>query len=86
MSIRVVGMSAVDISLVKATPDCDTCWLKLRGRRSEETPLFRSIIKNWSARVGKSKAIVAVARKLIGRIRAAMRKHEQYKLNYKEAA
>lgn len=49
-------------------------------------PVIQEYYQKLSGRVGKPKAIVAVARKLIGRIRAAMRKHEQYKLNYKEAA
>jgi hypothetical protein len=39
-----------------------------------------------SERAGKRRAIVAVARKLAGRIRAALRKQEYYKLDCKEAA
>jgi transposase len=49
-------------------------------------PVIQEYYLKLSARIGKTKAIVAVARKLVGRIRAAMRKHEQYRLNYKEAA
>ena len=45
-----------------------------------------SVLKEYytklSERIGKRRAIVAVARKLIGRIRAALRKHEQYQLGY----
>jgi transposase len=45
-----------------------------------------SVLKEYytklSERIGKRRAIVAVARKLIGRVRAALRKHEQYQLGY----
>ena len=49
-------------------------------------PVIQEYYLKLSGRIGKTKAIVAVARKLVGRIRAAMRKHERYRLNYKEAA
>jgi transposase len=39
-----------------------------------------------AARIGKTKAIVAVARKLIGRIRAAFRRGEVYTFTPKAAA
>ena len=47
---------------------------------------LREDFKQLSMRVGKKRAIVAIARKLIGRIRAAIRSNSPYKLNYKEAA
>ena len=49
-------------------------------------PVIREFYTKLSARTGKRRAIVAVARKLAGRIRAALRKQEHYKLDYKEAA
>jgi transposase len=39
-----------------------------------------------AARCGKKRAIVAVARKLIGRIRAAFKAHKLYEVGYKKAA
>jgi transposase len=45
-------------------------------------PVLKEYYSKLSERVGKRRAIVAVARKLIGRIRAALRKHEQYQLGY----
>jgi transposase len=45
-------------------------------------PVLKEYYVKLSERVGKKRAIVAVARKLIGRIRAALRKHEQYQLGY----
>jgi hypothetical protein len=49
-------------------------------------PVIKEYYIKLSELIGKRKAIVAVARKLVGRIRAAMRKYERYRLNYKEAA
>ena len=39
-----------------------------------------------SERIGKRRAIVAVTRELAGGIRAALRKHEHYTLDYRAAA
>jgi hypothetical protein len=49
-------------------------------------PVMREYYIKLSERIGKRKAIVAVARKLAGRIRAALRKHEHYTLAYRVAA
>ena len=43
---------------------------------------LKTFFESLYPRTGKKKAIVAVARKLIGRIRAAFRKGELYQLNY----
>ncbi len=43
---------------------------------------LRAFFESLYPRTGKKKAIVAVARKLIGRIRAAFRQGELYQLNY----
>ncbi len=43
---------------------------------------LKDFFDNLYPRAGKKKAIVAVARKLIGRIRAAFRKKELYQINY----
>jgi len=49
-------------------------------------PVIKEYYIKLSERIGKRKAIVAVARKLAGRIRAALRKHEHYTLDYRAAA
>jgi transposase len=49
-------------------------------------PVIKEYYINLSERIGKRKAIVAVARKLAGRIRAALRKHKHYTLDYRVAA
>lgn len=49
-------------------------------------PAISEFYTKHSERAGKRRAIVAVARKLAGRMRAALRKQEHYKLDYKEAA
>jgi transposase len=49
-------------------------------------PVIKEYYIKLSERIGKRKAIVAVARKLVGRIRAALRKHEHYTLDYRAAA
>ena len=49
-------------------------------------PVMKKYYIKLSERIGKRKAIVAVARKLAGRIRAALRKHEHYTLDYRVAA
>ena len=43
---------------------------------------LKTFFESLYPRTGKKKAIVAVARKLIGRIRAAFRQGELYQLNY----
>ena len=47
---------------------------------------LRAFFESLYPRTGKKKAIVAVARKLIGRIRAAFRQGELYQLNYQKLA
>lgn len=49
-------------------------------------PAIKEFYTKLSERAGKRRAIVAVARKLAGRIRAALRKQEYYTLDCKEAA
>jgi transposase len=49
-------------------------------------PVMKEYYVRLSERTGGKRAIVAVARKLIGRIRAVMRKEEMYELGYKQAA
>ena len=49
-------------------------------------PVIKEYYIKLSERIGKRKAIVAVARKLAGRIRAALRTHEHYTLDYRAAA
>jgi transposase len=49
-------------------------------------PVIKEYYIKLSERIGKRKAIVAVARKLAGRIRAALRKNEHYTVDYRTAA
>jgi transposase len=49
-------------------------------------PDMREYYTELSKRVGKRRAIVAVARKLAGRIRAVLMKREDYKLECRKAA
>ncbi len=49
-------------------------------------PVMKEYYVRLSKRTGGKPAIVAVARKLIGRIRAAMRKEQLYESGYKQAA
>jgi transposase len=48
----------------------------------EKDPAMAEFFKSLFPRTGKTKAIVAVARKLTGRIRAALRKGEEYQKGY----
>ena len=49
-------------------------------------PVMKEYYVRLSERTGGKRAIVAVARKLIGRIRAVMRKEKTYELGYQQAA
>lgn len=49
-------------------------------------PVMKEYYVKLSERTGGKRAIVAVARKLIGRIRAVMRKEKMYELGYQQAA
>jgi transposase len=59
----------------------ETGWKAVR-----KDPDMREYYTELSKRVGKRRAIVAVARKLAGRIRAVLMKREDYKLKYRKAA
>lgn len=48
--------------------------------------IMREFYERVSARRGKKRAIVAVARKLIGKVRAALKANQNYVINYKKAA
>ena len=48
--------------------------------------VLREFYERVGARRGKKRAIVAVARKLIGRIRAAFKANKNYEIDYKKAA
>lgn len=54
---------------------CEAAWLAIRKDQS-----LRDFFNNLYPRSGKKKAIVAVARKLVGRIRAAFRQQKLYQL------
>jgi hypothetical protein len=47
---------------------------------------LREFFERIAARRGKKRAIVAVARKLIGKIRAAFIRQGKYELDYRKAA
>jgi len=56
------------------------------GRALKKDRALATFFARLSARVGKRRAIVAVARKLIGRVRAALRKGGLYRCGYGYAA
>lgn len=55
-----------------------------RAKRKDK--MMREFYDRIAARRGSKRAIVAVARKLIGKVRAALAAHIKYELNYKKAA
>ena len=56
--------------------------IEVAWRAIEKDPALAEVFKRLFPRTGKKKAIVAIARKIIGRIRAAFQKGEQYQLGY----
>ena len=56
--------------------------IEIAWRALNEDRALAVFFERLYPRTGKKKALVAVARKLIGRIRAAFRKGENYQLNY----
>lgn len=56
--------------------------IEVAWRAIEKDPALAEFFNSIFPRTGKTKAIVAVARKLIGRIRAAFRKGEEYQSGY----
>ena len=74
-SITKQGSSRLRHILVEAA------WVAVKKDTALRTDFLRI-----AARAGKRKAIVAIARKLANKIRAALRKKEDYSLNYKTAA
>ena len=50
-----------------------------------QDPSLARDFKNIASRAGKKKAIVAIARKLLGKIRAVIRDNQMYKINYSAA-
>jgi len=59
----------------------EAAWVAIR-----KDPALAETFNRIAVRAGKKRAIVAIARKLIGRARAVFREHEPYKLNYRRAA
>jgi transposase len=56
--------------------------LEIAWRAIRKDPDLQQFFERLHPRTGKKRAIVAVARKLIGRIRAAFRKEERYQTGY----
>jgi transposase len=56
--------------------------MQIAWRAIRKDPSLAQFYERLCPRTGKKRAIVAVARKLIGRIRAAFRKGEPYQTNY----
>jgi transposase len=56
--------------------------IEIAWRAIDKDPALAKFFNGLFPRTGKTKAIVAVARKLIGRIRAAFQKGEDYQLGY----
>jgi len=48
--------------------------------------VLKTHFSQLAVRVGKKRAIVAVARKLIGRVRAAIRRQECFEVGHKKVA
>jgi transposase len=59
----------------------ESAWVAVR-----RDPALEEDYKRIAATAGSKKAIVAIARKLIGRVRGCFRKAELYRLGYEEAA
>lgn len=59
----------------------EAAWIAIR-----KDPVMKDFFSGLAKRTGKKKAIVAVARKLIGKVRAAIRDTKAYELNHKEVA
>lgn len=55
-------------------------------RAIRKDPALKAQFERIAVRAGKKRAIVAVARKLVGRARAVFRKKEHYRLSYNNAA
>jgi transposase len=60
--------------------------VKAGWKAVRKDPVMREYYTELSKRVGKRRAIVAVARKLAGRIRAVLMKRDDCKLEYRKAA
>jgi transposase len=58
----------------------ESAWMAIRKDR-----LLRESFENIAGRAGKKRAIVAIARKLVGKLRAAIRDNKLYECGYKEA-
>lgn len=58
--------------------------IELAWRALKKDPVLSQHYEQLSTRMGSKRAIVAVARKLIGRIRAVFRKGEDYQIGYLE--
>ena len=74
-SISRAGSSRLRQMLVEAA------WKAIKKDR-----VLNEFFKQVAARAGKKRAIVAVARKLIGRVRAAVRASELFEVEHKKAA
>ena len=59
----------------------ESAWVAIK-----KDEVLREVFVRISARSNKKRAIVAVARKLIGRIRAALKAQKQYEVGHKKAA
>lgn len=59
--------------------------IEIAWRAIQKDPALREFFDRLHPRTGKKRAIVAVARKLIGRIRAAFQKGEIYQLGYQDS-
>ena len=58
--------------------------IEIAWRAIGKDPALGSFFERLYPRIGRKRAIIAVARKLIGKVRAAFRKGETYHLNYRD--
>ncbi|NJL43232.1 MAG: IS110 family transposase, partial [Pseudanabaena sp. SU_2_4] len=60
--------------------------LEIAWRAIRKDAALRAYFERLQASTGNKRAIIAVARKLIGKIRAAFRKGESYQMDYPSAS
>lgn len=81
LSFPVETQFARDISLVKGISAFDTFEQQAAWRAIKKDRDLKAFCERLAPRTGKKRAIVAVARKLIGRIRAAFKTGKPYQIN-----
>ncbi len=76
-----VTLFARDVSLAKGINESDTFEWQAAWRAIKKDRDLNKFFQRLHPRTGKKRAIVAIARKLIGRIRAAFKTGKPYQIN-----